>query len=70
MREWRVVVAAIVVVSAMCASRLEAQNAPLIVGTWKLNPAKSKYEPGSTRMLRPRYQTIDPWSMCPCSTLP
>ena len=44
MREWRVV-AAIVVMSAMCASRLDAQNAPLIVGTWTLNTEKSQLPP-------------------------
>jgi hypothetical protein len=38
---------AIAVLSVMAASSLQAQNDAL-VGTWKLNTAKSKYEPGPT----------------------
>jgi hypothetical protein len=60
MREWRVVVAAIVVASVMCAARLGAQNAPLIVGTWKLNAEKSQLPPLQAGFFEIRQYTMRP----------
>jgi hypothetical protein len=50
----------VVLASLICASRLEAQNAPPIVGTWKLNTEKSQLLPLPAGFFEIRQYTMRP----------
>jgi hypothetical protein len=51
------------VVAAMLPASLPAQNTDPINGTWKLNLAKSKFNPGPARRVQPAS------TKCPAMTL-
>src|SRR5262245_8771223 len=56
----RIIVLAVVLVSSIWASWLEAQNAPPIVGRWKLNTEKSQLPPLPAGFFEIRQYTMRP----------
>ena len=56
----RVLVVVLVMASLVCVSSSRAQNAPLIVGTWKLNREKSQLPPAAAGAFDIRQYTLRP----------